>query len=138
MRASLRDMSRFGLFALRKGKWENRQLVSSAYMDEAVTPSQKLNEAYGYLWWVNSGGSYLRAGINSSRNEGRLLPDVPADSYAALGAMDKKIYVIPSLDVVVCRHGGTAAKESGGAMSSFDNEFLGRICRAVSKGAALG
>ncbi len=129
MRASLRDMARFGLFALHQGEWNGKQLVSAKYMKEATTQSQSLNEGYGYLWWVNSGNSYI-APVQKP-NPRRFMPDCPRDTFAALGAMDKKIYVVPSLDLVVTRHGDTAGKESNGAMSSFDNEFLGRICRAL-------
>ena len=132
MRASLRDMSRFGLFALRQGKWADRQLVSAAYMKDATSPSQKLNESYGYLWWVNAGKSYLRPGPLATRRASRLMPQAPADAFAALGAMDKKIYVVPSLDLVVARHGGSAVRDGNGAMSSFDDELLGRVCRAFS------
>jgi CubicO group peptidase (beta-lactamase class C family) len=130
----LRDMARFGLLILRDGNWVNRQLISKSFVRESITPSQKLNESYGYLWWLNGKASYkLPAGTFRS---GMLWPDCPRDAYGALGAQDKKIYIVPSLDLVVSRHGGPAgvartpgAEGAGG--DSFDNELLGRICRAV-------
>jgi CubicO group peptidase (beta-lactamase class C family) len=65
-----------------------------------------------------------------------LWPDCPRDAFGALGAQDRKIYVVPSLDLVVSRHGGaaglaSAAAGEGGGRASFDNQLLGRVCRAV-------
>jgi len=136
-RSSLRDMSRFGLMILRNGKWESKQLISAKYVKEASSTSQKLNESYGYLWWLNGRASYkLPAG--GAVQPGMMWPDCPSDSFGALGAQDKKIYIVPSLDLVVSRHGGAAGVArgpgaEGGGRSSFDNELLGRICRAVKR-----
>jgi CubicO group peptidase (beta-lactamase class C family) len=135
-RSCLRDMARFGLLILRHGKWENRQLVSARYVKESTSSSQKLNEAYGYLWWLNGQASFKLP--NGRTAQGMLWPDCPPEALGALGAQDKKIYVVPSLDLVVARHGGAAGVarslgEEGGGRSSFDNELLGRICRAVKR-----
>ncbi len=135
-RSCLRDMSRFGLLILRNGQWDGKQIVSAKYVKEAASTSQKLNESYGYLWWLNGKPSYKLPGGVGGVQPGMLWPDCPADAFGALGAQDKKIYVIPSLDLVVSRHGGAAGiartpGAEGGGRSSFDNELLGRICRAV-------
>jgi CubicO group peptidase (beta-lactamase class C family) len=133
-RSSLRDMVRFGLLILRNGKWESKQLVSARYVRESTSTSQKLNEAYGYLWWLNGKSSFnLPNGISG---RGMLWPDCPPDAFGALGAQDKRIYIVPSFDLVVARHGGASGVvrspgEEGGGRASFDNELLGRICRAV-------
>lgn len=47
------DQARYGLLFLRKGKWKNKQLLSEAWIKEALAPSAP-NKAYGYLWWNNS------------------------------------------------------------------------------------
>ncbi|MDX2033922.1 MAG: serine hydrolase [Blastocatellia bacterium] len=135
-RSSLRDMSKFGLLMLRNGRWDGRQLISARFVKEATSSSQALNEAYGYLWWLNGKASYKLAGGRAGT--GMIWPDCPPDAFGALGAQDKKIYVVPSLDLVVSRHGGAAgvarqAGEEGGGRTSFDNELLGRICRAVKR-----
>lgn len=137
-RSCLRDMSRFGLMILRNGQWDGKQLVSARYIREMTATSQKLNEAYGYLWWLNGKDSYRLPGGAGGVNQGMLWPDCPADAFGALGAQDKKIYIVPSLDLVVSRHGGPAGiargpGAEGGGRNSFDNELLGRICRAVRK-----
>lgn len=135
-RSCLRDMAKFGLLILRRGRWEDKQLISARFIEESTSTSQKLNEAYGYLWWLNGKSSFKLAG--GRPGQGMLWPDCPADAVGALGAQDKKIYVVPSLDLVVARHGGASGVartpgEEGGGRTSFDNELLGRICGAVRR-----
>lgn len=48
-----KDQARYGLLFLRKGKWKNKQLLSEAWIREAIAPSVP-NKTYGYLWWNNS------------------------------------------------------------------------------------
>jgi CubicO group peptidase (beta-lactamase class C family) len=47
------DMARFGLLWLRNGKWENKQIVSPAYVKMATAPSRH-GPDYGFLWWLNT------------------------------------------------------------------------------------
>ena len=42
LQCSTRDMGRFGLFALRGGQWNGKQLVSNDYFKLATSPSQEL------------------------------------------------------------------------------------------------
>lgn len=109
-----RDMARFGLLVQRRGTWGSEQVVATEWFDEALAPSQTMNPSYGYLWW-------LAGAIDQ--------PDVPDDLVAALGALDQKIYVVPSFDCVLVRQGGRANEVSGTA-SSFDPEILDRLVSA--------
>jgi CubicO group peptidase (beta-lactamase class C family) len=98
---STRDLARFGLFALRGGRWNGRQLVSEAYMQAATSPSQDLNPAYGYLWWENA-----RPGPNASGAEaGFRFEGAPRDTFGALGFGGQVAIATPSLDLVVVRQG---------------------------------
>ena len=108
--ASAREFAKFGYLFLRRGLWVSRRVVSASWVDESVRPSQSLNPHYGLLWWSNSGGDWW--------------PAVPADAYAAIGAFNQRIYVVPSLDLVVVRIGEEDLQWS-------DNAFLGPICRSV-------
>jgi CubicO group peptidase (beta-lactamase class C family) len=110
-----RDMARFGLLALRKGMWGADEVVSAAWFDEAWTSSPAQVD-YGYLWWLMG-----RRGAQRRR--------VPEDWVAALGANDQKIYVIPSLDVVLTRQ-GAAANEASDARSSFDADLIAALLAA--------
>jgi CubicO group peptidase (beta-lactamase class C family) len=133
-RSSLRDMSRFGLLVLRRGRWEDRQLISEGFLKESTSTSQTLNESYGYLWWLNGKASYRLPAAARGVQRGMMWPDCPPDAVGALGAMDKKIFIVPSLDLVVSRHGPAAGVPRGageGGAAPFDNQLLGRVCRAV-------
>lgn len=139
IRSSCRDMARFGLLILRGGRWQDRQIVSEAYVRDATRPSQNLNPAYGYLFWLN-GSQTHRLPYEDNLREGMLFPGCPPDTIAALGAKDSKIYVVPSLDLVVTRLGERATENVSLAPSEFDSPFLSRICDAVRvrKSATVG
>lgn len=46
------DHARFGLLFARKGKWKDKQLISSQWIQSARQPSAP-NPSYGYMWWTN-------------------------------------------------------------------------------------
>ena len=108
--ASTPDFAKFGYLYLRGGEWDGEQIVPTAWVAASTRPSQSLFPNYGYLWWLN-------------RDRDRW-PDVPADAYSAQGAKARRIYVIPSLDIVAVRLG--AANNSWD-----DNTFLGQVSASV-------
>jgi hypothetical protein len=77
-------------------------VISEAQRDAMLTPSTT-NPAYGRLWWLNGGAYAIAPG--RGRTEGPLIATAPADLYAALGAQDRKLYVVPSRRLVVVRAG---------------------------------
>jgi CubicO group peptidase (beta-lactamase class C family) len=101
--ANANAMARVGLLFLRKGKWKNTQVLSTAFVDQVHTPLEA-NKAlasppgfpgaaldYGVLWWTNTSG---------------LMANVPKDTFWAWGLGEELIVVIPSLDLVIVRNGG--------------------------------
>ncbi|WP_460550398.1 serine hydrolase [Hymenobacter daeguensis] len=134
-----RSMARFGLFILARGAWNGTQILTdTAYFRRMTTPSQTLNRSYGYLWWLNGQSSYKLPGAQVTL-PGPLIPAAPADLIAALGKNDQKIYVVPSLGLVVVRQGQSAGA-SRLAASSFDNELWTKImavfCRPTATATA--
>ncbi|WP_201983978.1 serine hydrolase [Hymenobacter rubidus] len=133
-----RSMARFGLFILARGAWNGTQIMTdTAYFRRMTTPSQTLNRSYGYLWWLNGQPSYKLPGSQLTL-PGPLIPSAPSDLFAALGKNDQKIYVVPSLGLVVVRQGNTAGA-SRLAASSFDTELWTKImavfCRPTATAA---
>lgn len=117
---SARDLGRFGLLMLGQGTWAGGGLQADAgYLKASTRPSQDLNPAYGFLWWLN-GQSYQ----TSERSTGELIPAAPADLYAAQGALGRKLYVIPSLDLVVARLGAQPEAD-------FNQQFWLRLMAAL-------
>ncbi len=120
-------MARFGLLALNKGKWKNEQIINEAFFTESISTSQTINPAYGYLWWLNGKSSYMVPG-GQTVYQGLLVPNAPVDMYAAMGAEDQRIYVIPTRNIVIIRMG--EASDPGNpsfALSGFDNELWQKI-----------
>lgn len=125
--SNTRSMARFGLLISANGKWENSQIVPSAFLEEATNTSQNINQAYGYLWWLNGKTSYHLPGLQFEFN-GELIPNAPADMYAALGKNDQKIYVVPSKKLVIVRMGDVANPDNPTfGLSGFDNELWSKI-----------
>jgi CubicO group peptidase (beta-lactamase class C family) len=60
---SAEDMARFGLLFLNNGRWDTEQLLSEAWITEAITPSAP-NPNYGYMWWLNKKGSRHWEGLS--------------------------------------------------------------------------
>jgi CubicO group peptidase (beta-lactamase class C family) len=128
--STTRNMARFGLLALNKGKWENNQIVPESYMNNATSTSQNINLAYGYLWWLNGKSNY-HLPQTQFQFTGTLIPTAPSDMYCALGKNDQKIYVIPSRKIVIIRM-GNAADGVNMALSDFDEVLWQKISAVIN------
>lgn len=125
--SNTRSMARFGLLALNQGKWNAEQIVNEAFFSAATNTSQDINPSYGYLWWLNGKSKYMVPG-GQTVYPGTLVPNAPADMYAAMGASDQRIYVVPSKKMVVIRMGDASNPDNPNfAVSGFDNEFWGKL-----------
>lgn len=125
--SNTRSMARFGLMIYAKGKWESTEIVSEPFLNEATNTSQNINNAYGYLWWLN-GKSTFHLPQTQFEFSGSLIPNAPNDMYAALGKNDQKIYVVPSKKLVVIRMGDVANPENPTfGLSGFDDELWQKI-----------
>jgi CubicO group peptidase (beta-lactamase class C family) len=80
------DQARIGQMLLDEGRHQNRQLISSAWIERMRTPSA-LAPFYGYLIWLNLARS--------------VFPSAPAASYFAIGAGSSITWVDPTRQMVV-------------------------------------
>ncbi len=131
--SNTRSMARFGLLALNNGKWKNEQIVNESFFKESISSSQTINPSYGYLWWLNGKSSYM---VPSSQTiyQGSLIPNAPNDLYAAMGASDQRIYVVPSQKMVVVRMGNASDPANPNfAVSGFDNALWEKINAVIKK-----
>lgn len=130
--STARSMARFGLLALNKGKWRNEQVVDEHYFTESYNSSQNINPSYGYLWWLNGKTEYMLPG-DQTMFTGLLIPNAPTDMFAAMGARDQRIYVIPSKRMVVIRMGNVSDPANPNfAVSGFDNELWSKINAVIN------
>jgi CubicO group peptidase (beta-lactamase class C family) len=77
-----REWAKFGLLIKQAGKWNGETLLSEARLKECFQGS-KANPAYGLTFWLNPNG----AG--------------PRDLVMAAGKGKQKLYIIPSLDLLI-------------------------------------
>ncbi|MGL2994261.1 serine hydrolase domain-containing protein [Flavobacterium sp. TSSA_36] len=125
--STTRSMARFGLMALKNGKWKEEQILNETYFKESISTSQTINPSYGYLWWLNGKSKYMVPG-GQTVYQGALVPNAPADMYAAMGAEDQRIYVIPSKNMVVIRMGYASDPANPNfALSGFDSALWDKI-----------
>lgn len=118
-----RDVAAFGQIVLDGGKAKDgRRIVSQAGL-KAMFERSKTNPAYGRLWWLN--GSEQTARPTGRMAPGPLIPAAPADLVAALGALDRKLYVVPSRKLIVVRMGLAAPDRD------FDQQLWVRLAKAV-------
>lgn len=103
--STARSMARFGLLMLAGAEWDGEAILSDmTYYESMIVPSQEINPAYGYLWWLNGQDHFRLPGSTLDFN-GMILPSAPADTYAAIGANGQYAIVIPSDNVVMIRMG---------------------------------
>ncbi len=122
-----RSMARYGLFALNKGKWEQEQIINANFFNNSIQSAQNINPAYGYMWWLNGKNEFMLPG-SQDVYQGALVPNAPSDMYAAMGASEQRIYVVPSKNMVVIRMGiASNLGDSDFALSGFDNVLWEKI-----------
>jgi len=124
--SNARSMARFGLLMLNKGTWDGTPILAdTSYFNSQINTSQNLNLSYGYLTWLNGKASSMLPQTQIVFPVS-IIPNAPADLYAALGKNDQKVYVVPSQKLVVIRMGNSA----GGvnlAGDDFDNTLWGKL-----------
>src|SRR4051794_14216541 len=135
---SNRDFARLGLLTLHHGVWKGRRLIARSYLKSALTPN-RTNGAYGYLWWLNGGRSFVMPSVYTpDTGTGWLMPYAPRDMVVMAGMQEQRGYVIPSRDLVIVRMGLPGSKELdtrvtvfAGRAGELDHEILRGVLGAV-------
>lgn len=123
-----RDLARLGLLVLHGGAWDGRnRIVDGDWLKTSLEPSQHDYAGYGFLWWLNSGG--LAGNPNPARQgvADWFAPTAPRDMIAARGHFHRRLYIVPSLSLVVVRLGPQTRTRR------FDQDFWPRLSQAMPK-----
>jgi CubicO group peptidase (beta-lactamase class C family) len=92
-----RDMAKFGLLYLNKGKWGNKQVIPKEWVKQSLSKHSVIqNVNYGYLWWLK----YLDAG------------GMRYNGISAQGNGGQRIYIVPDQDLIVVITGGNYNSKS--------------------------
>lgn len=93
-----RDYAKFGLLFLHEGKWDNKQIISSAWVNESTQPVPKplgyypkemSQESYKYFW-----RSLKRTNEKNDKND-----------FLAAGHKGQLIYISPQKNLIIVRTG---------------------------------
>ena len=80
-----RDFAKFGLMVAQEGKWENKEVVSSGWLESATISYNDL-APYGFQWWTSDGTD-----------------EKEYNFFSAKGLDGQLIYVWPEIDLVFVR-----------------------------------
>ncbi|MES2837502.1 MAG: serine hydrolase [Bacteroidota bacterium] len=89
--AAAPDFARIGNLYLHKGNWKGLQLIDTSYINESIIPADLVeddgtpNKRYGYKWWM----------LNYKNH----------DVFYMRGILGQYVFVIPDLNMIVCRLG---------------------------------
>ena len=97
-RVSARDLARFGVLYLHRGRWRDRQLIPASWVDASLRSysvtggdqgSRATKSGYGYMWWIQTNA--------------KAYPElsIPDGSFTASGNGGQRLTVIPGIDTVV-------------------------------------
>ena len=134
MSLSTRDMARLGLLMLDGGRWQDKQVIPSAwvgFLTSLVTPRIDIHPesfpddgirerwGYGYLWWVWSerpgpGPVYTRAYDGA---------------YAAMGTGGNYITVIPAYNMVIVHQ---VDRDSNPSAQVFPSSYMAMLSMLVN------
>jgi CubicO group peptidase (beta-lactamase class C family) len=100
--ATARDLARLGLLLINNGDWESKVVVNNkGYLKKMLSPSAVFNPWYGFLWWLNQ--PFDGEMFGSPGEELKIINNAPDDLIAAFGYGNQKLYIIPSMNIVIVR-----------------------------------
>ncbi|MBK9985399.1 MAG: serine hydrolase [Saprospiraceae bacterium] len=91
-----RDWARFGLLNLHDGVWNEDRILPDGWVRYSSTPAPAAKlKPYGAHFWLNAS--------DQNNPSDRIFPSAPADLYWADGFDNQKVFIIPSLDLVIVK-----------------------------------
>ena len=120
MRISARDLGRLGLLMAHGGRWEDKQIVSTAWIQESTRSYSDTSPGvgYGYLWWVGQGGWHF-----GQRFAGPV--------FSARGHFGQFLLVDPVRDLVVVHEVDSDPRFAQPVSSRQFGELLAKIMHAA-------
>ena len=99
-----KDLLKFGEFILNGGEVGTNHVMSDIdFFDDTFLKSQNMNEAYGYLWWLNNSQTHMT--WENKLSSGNLFSHAPKEAILALGLGSRVLAIVPSEELVLVRLG---------------------------------
>ncbi|WP_281299795.1 MULTISPECIES: serine hydrolase [unclassified Iodidimonas] len=116
-----RDLARLGVLYLNDGVWDGERILPEGWAKYVATPApgqppldrggSGVSPGYGAQWWLYN----------------ERFPDIPNDSFAALGNRGQYLVVIPSRNLVIIRRGYDPARGDRFKLDVFIRDVLAAI-----------
>ncbi len=116
------EWAKFGVLIRDDGMWQGERVLPGGVRDACATGSEA-NPSYGLTWWLNAPlGEDADIGAIGLDGDGQgiLHPTGYPDAFVAAGHNGQRLYIVPSLDLVV-------AVLSDGDRTFADREFATRL-----------
>jgi CubicO group peptidase (beta-lactamase class C family) len=105
-----RDMLKLGLLIQQRGEWQGRRVISGAWIDAAIAKQTRIDDSdYGLGIW------HRWYGVRTANGTRRV------DTIMLSGNGGQKVYIVPSLELIVVFTGGSFNVESPA------NELMARV-----------
>lgn len=119
MRLSARDLARVGLLMSRSGRWRDRQVVSTNWVQQSTAAHSSAGSGigYGYLWWV---------GVDGWHFQNRF----PGKVFSARGNHGQFLVVDPERDLVIVHRVDSEHNSQRDVSKKQFSELLKRILAA--------
>lgn len=126
------DWLQIGILLMNGGILNGNEIIPNNLMDQLLTPSQAAR-GYGITFWLNkpigpSSDAMRIPGVTTTQTTQRVISDImPDDLFMMSGAFGQKLYICPSLNLVIVRYGIVVL----GNLS--DDEFFSRLLEGVDQ-----
>ncbi|MBM3858441.1 MAG: serine hydrolase [Verrucomicrobia bacterium] len=125
-----RDWAVFGEFMRSGGAWNGKQIVRKEILAECLQGTQQ-NPAYGLTWWLRKPvpDAIIRQVPILQRDMGDIVKSdwLHDDLFLAAGAGKQRLYVIPSMKLVIVRQGDLLKSRSFSDAKFLDLLLRGKL-----------
>ncbi|MCG2587898.1 serine hydrolase domain-containing protein [Rhodohalobacter sulfatireducens] len=105
------DWLQVGIMLMNKGSLNGNVIIEENLLNDLLTPSET-NPGYGITFWLNTPvGQQKRSALSlpghaKSQSTSKMISDLmPDDLFMMSGAFGQKLYICPSLNLVIVRYG---------------------------------
>jgi CubicO group peptidase (beta-lactamase class C family) len=101
---SASEWAKFGTLIRDSGHWQGEAVLNADDIQACLQPG-KVEPRFGLTFWLNTREPNAARGRRSTAGQAALYPGALEDLVMASGAGNQRLYVIPSLNLVVVRFG---------------------------------
>ncbi len=103
-RMTAREWAKFGVLIRDRGDWDGQRVIDAEAIEACLSPGE-IEPRFGLTIWLGGREPDPTRASDASGPEAAARGRAPADLAMAAGAGNQRLYVIPSLELVVARFG---------------------------------